>query len=207
MLEQDAAVETIGSEGRVRFWLARIGGGPLNSADLAAVALRLVFGLTLFAQGMSKVVTWSFFGPPQSTRGMADGFITLIGYDHAYALSCLLTATELVGGALLILGLLTSLGAAAYVGIMFQFVSLQWASGMFGNAEAPGFSQNLGMLCVGMAIAYLGAGHVSLDRALGLPLRGLKWGTAAITLGLVVGAVVVSFFGPGLFSSPPPPPG
>ena len=156
---------------------------------------------------MSKVVTWSIFGPPQSTRGMADGFITLIGYDHAYFLSCVLTATELVGGALLILGLLTSLGAASYIGIMFQFVSLQWATGMFGNAEAPGFSQNLGMLSVGAAIAYLGPGHLSLDRAFRWPLRGLKWGTAAIILGLAVGAIVVGFLGPGLFSAPPPPPG
>ncbi len=209
MLEQDAAaVETTGGgEGDASSWPQRVVGGPLNSADLAAVALRLAFGLILFAQGMSKVVSWSFFGPKQSTRELADGFITLIGYDHAYFLSCVLTATELVGGALLVLGLLTSLGAAAYIGIMFQFVSLQWASGMFGNAEAPGFSQNLGMLCVGAAIAYLGPGHLSLDGAFRLQLRGLRWGTAALVVGLTVGAIVVGFFGPGLFAAPPPPPG
>ena len=70
--------------------------------------------------------SFSIFGRASSTREFADGIITFGGYDHAYGLSCLLTATELIGGALLILGLLTPLGSAALIGIMFQFISLQW---------------------------------------------------------------------------------
>lgn len=184
--------------------LDRFLGGPLNSNDLAALILRVVFGVILIGQALPKVFSSSLFGHTSSTREIADGIITFAGYDHAYGLSCLLTATELIGGALLILGLLTPLASAALIGIMFQFISLQWNEGMFGHDDFLGFQTQLGYLAAAAAIAYLGAGHLSLDRTLGWRLHGLRWGTYALLFGLAVGIAVMVLFGPGLFSSPPP---
>jgi putative oxidoreductase len=186
--------------------LSRFVGGPLNATDLAACILRLVLGLTLFVQGASKVVSWSLFGHTSSTREFADGFITFAGYDHAWFLSCLLTATEIIGGLLLILGLLTPLGAAAYIGIMFQFVSLQWSDGMFGHGDLPGYFAQLEAIAAASTIALIGPGHLAVDRALGFKIWGLRWGAYAIAFGILVGILVVAIFGPGLFSAPPPPP-
>lgn len=181
----------------------RFVGGPLNSNDLAACIVRIVFGVVVLGQGMSKLVSWSILGHTSSTREYADGIITFFGYDHTYFLSCILTATEVTAGALLILGLLTPLGAAAVIGISFQFVSVQWPDGLFGHDELPGFYVQLWMLAVGVAIAYHGPGHLALDRALGLKLSGLRWGTYTIVLGLAVGMLVMAIFGPGLFTAPP----
>ena len=200
--EASAAVPT-DANSTTRF--NRFVGGPLNSNDLAAAALRVVFGVILLGQGMAKVFSFSIFGRASSTREFADGIITFGGYDHAYGLSCLLTATELIGGALLILGLLTPLGSAALIGIMFQFISLQWVDGMFGHDDFIGFNSQLGFLTVGAAIAYLGPGHFSLDRAFGWRLSGLRWGSIGVAFGLAVGIFVMAVFGPGLFSEPPPP--
>lgn len=186
-----------------RPWLRRFVGGPFNSTDLAAFILRLVFGVILLGQGMQKVFSFSIFGRASSTQEVADTMLTFAGYDHRFALSCLLTATEIIGGTLLILGLATPLGAAALMGIMFQFVSIQWPDGLFGHDDFVGFQTQLGVMAAAATIAYLGPGHLSLDRAFGWRLHGLRWGTYAIVFGLAVGVIVMAGFGPGLFSGPP----
>ena len=45
------------------------------------------------------------------------------------------------------------------------------------------------------AIAFIGPGRVSVDRALGWHLRGLSWGLFSILLGLGAGIVVLGWRG------------
>lgn len=138
-----------------------------GTLDLGLLVLRIAVGGVLIAHGLQKLFGW-WNGPG------IDGFrqvLTEAGYQHAHALAIAGPITELVAGLLLVLGLLTPVGAAAAVGVMVN----AWC---FTQAAEPGFQffvpngvEYPTVVALGAAaIALAGPGRIGLD-------YGRKWAT------------------------------
>lgn len=155
--------------------------------DAGLLVLHGLVGLLLAGHGAQKL--FGLFGGhgPEGTAGFMDSLGLRPGKLHAYAAG----AGELVGGALIALGLLVPLGAALIVAVMVAAALTAhrgkpiWVTA--GGAELP-----LVYGLVAFALAAVGAGDVSLDAALDLDLAGTGWALAALGVGLVggIGAVI-----------------
>src|SRR3546814_17476290 len=87
------------------------------------------------------------------------------GLLHAW----LASVTEIVGGALLILGLLTPLGGAATIGVMaVPGITNHRGNGFFIFRPGEGWEYVLTLAIAGFAIAVIGPGEWSLDDAFDL---------------------------------------
>jgi putative oxidoreductase len=145
--------------------------------------LRIVLGLTMAGHGTQKLFGW--FGGP-GLKGTA-GFFTSLGFRGGAALALLAAVAE-TSGVLLALGLITPLATFGISIVMLNAIgSVHWKNG-FWNGNG-GFEFNLLILTSAVAIAAIGPGRFSLDRALGWDdnLSGLWWG-----VGVLAGAIVVS---------------
>jgi putative oxidoreductase len=92
-----------------------------------------------------------------ASLGMKPGIV------HAW----LASLSEVGGGALLVLGLLTPLGAAAVIGVMLvAFLTNHRGNGYFIFRPGEGWEYVMTLLLVGFSIAVLGGGEWSLDHAL-----------------------------------------
>ena len=92
-------------------------------------------------------------------------------------------ASEAGGGALLAAGLLTPVGSAATIGVMSQAIRTVHApKGFF--VTSGGFEYNLTLAAAALALADVGPGPLSLDRALGTERKGLLVALAALAAGL-----------------------
>lgn len=150
----------------VERWRLRVGVGIRCSLltmnrpavrDAALLLFRAVLGLIFIAHGVDKmfmdgmdeiVGQFSALGIPQP---QIAGYATAIG--------------EMIGGAFLVIGLLTTFAAAALAIVMVGAVYfVHWGNGLFngdGGIEYPV------VLCLSLLmIVVFGAGRVSLDRAL-----------------------------------------
>ena len=155
--------------------------------DAGLLVLHGLVGLLLAGHGAQKL--FGLFGGhgPEGTAGFMDSLGLRPGKLHAYAAG----AGELVGGALIALGLLVPLGAALIVAVMVAAALTAhrgkpiWVTA--GGAELP-----LVYGLVAFALAAVSAGDVSLDAALDLDLAGTGWALAALGVGLVggIGAVI-----------------
>lgn len=150
----------------------------MDGPDIASLLVRLVVGVTLFAHGYNHV--WGGGGLAGTARWF-DSIGIRPGRVHAF----LASVTELVGGPMLVLGLLTPLGAACGVGTMVvALVANHLDNGFFIFRPGEGYEYVLMIVVVSLAIAALGGGAVSVDAVLGLSDELQGW------LGLAVAAVV-----------------
>ncbi len=189
--------------GRVDSTKARVQEG-ITGADVGLLVLRLGLGVVFLGHGLQKLGWFPGGGYPTSISEQ-KAFLIHFGYSSPSLMAWLITATEIVAGVSLLLGLLMPLGAAAVIGIAWQFVAgLQWDGGLFGNDTVGGYEQTLFMLVAAVALAYVGPGRLSVDRALGLKLDGMRWGSIGVGLGVVVGSIVLVAFGSGFGGAPPP---
>ncbi len=128
------------------------------TADAGLVALRATAGLVLAGHGAQQLFGW--WGGP--------GFDFMVkslgeaGYTPAKFFALLLGGTELVGGLLLAVGLLTPLACAAVIGVMFNaVVGVHWPAGLWApNGYELPLLFGVGALCIGAT----GPGRLSLDR-------------------------------------------
>jgi len=162
--------------------------GPGSTGfDAGMLLLRLVVGWTMVAHGAQKLLGW--FGGPGF--GGTARFLEQMGFRPGELHAVLSGGAELGGGLLLALGLLTPLGAAAVTGSMLVAITtVTWQNGFI--SAKGGYEYNLVLVASALAIAFAGPGRFSLDRALGLPLSGWRWGVGAAVLAVVTAAVVVS---------------
>lgn len=120
---------------------------------LALLALRVALGVIFIAHGAQKV-----FGGMQGTIKMvtALGFPWWMGY--------VLGAAELGGGILVLVGLLTRLGALAiFVDMCVAIDKVHWKNGL----KAPGgFEFPMACAAIAFALIFFGAGPISLDSVL-----------------------------------------
>lgn len=130
-------------------------------AGLAPLAVRVIVGIIMFAHGLQKLQGGpANFG--QALAGMGVPLPELMGY--------VVTFVELVGGALLIVGLLSRLAALLLtidlvVAILLVKVNIGLLSPQSGGVGAE---LDLALIAGFLAILLAGPGRFSLDYALGL---------------------------------------
>lgn len=132
-----------------------------QAADVALLLLRVATGAVFLAHGLNHI-----FGGGR-IAGTARWFQSLgmrPGIVHAW----LASVTEVVAGALLVVGLLTPLAGAAVVGVMLvAWITNHRKNGFFIFRPGEGWEYVMTLTVVGLVLAMLGPGEVSLDEALG----------------------------------------
>ena len=150
--------------------------------------LRVVVGLTLAAHGAQKVFGWFGGG---GLRGTATSFGSM-GFRPPSAMALTAGLSELAG-VVFALGLMMPFAALAMTSVMVVAVgSVHWKNGFF--VGKGGFEYNLTLWTVAIAVAAIGPGRFSLDRALGIDdnLSGVWWGVAVLAASLAGGLLVLS---------------
>jgi putative oxidoreductase len=150
--------------------------------DLALLVLRVVVGLLFVGHGAQKLFGSFGGGGLEGTADMFDGIGLRPGWLHAR----LGGTAELLGGALLALGLFTPFAAAALIGVMTSAIITVHARNGIWNTNR-GYEYNLVLIAVAFALAGVGAGAWSLDNAFGFDLHGTIWAIAALAAGLLGG--------------------
>ena len=134
----------------------------VNSINLALLALRCGVGAVMLAHGLNHIYgggkiagTGRWF----QSLGMKPGRL------HAWVASI----TEVVGGAMLVLGLLMPLAGSAVIGVMVvAWITNHRGNGFFIFRPGEGWEYVMTLTFAGLALAVLGAGEWSLDHALDL---------------------------------------
>jgi putative oxidoreductase len=152
--------------------------------DAALLMLRTVTGGLLAGHGSQKLFG-AFRGPgPEGTKGM----MRAIGLEPAEAMGTMAGASELVGGGLTALGLLSPLGPIISLAPMIMATTtVHWGKpiwGQMGGAEQP-----LTNAAVTGALALTGPGRYSLDDVVGI--RVPRWVSLATLAGVVGGSAAV----------------
>ena len=149
----------------------------MNSVNIAALVLRLVVGGTMIAHGWNH----AFGGKLPGTARWFESIGIRPGRVHALSA----TVTELAAGALLVLGLLTPLAAAAVVGTMVvALVANHAKNGFFVFRPGEGYEYVLMITLVSCAIGALGAGGWSVDHVAGFGVHG----RAGLAIAVLAGA-------------------
>jgi putative oxidoreductase len=152
--------------------------------DVGLLALRATTGLLLAGHGAQKLFGW--WGGP-NFEAIATGFAQA-GYAPGKFFALLTGCSELVGGLLLALGLLTPLGSAAAIGVMFNaVVAVLWNNGVWGP---DGYELPLLFGIVALSLAFTGPGRLSFDRGWRWAAGGAVPGLVSVGLGLT-GALIV----------------
>jgi|SRR5215211_2712492 len=150
--------------------------------DLALFALRIVVGGLFAAHGAQKLFG-SFGGHGLAGTGQ---FFEQLGLRPGERHARLAGLGEFGGGLLLVLGLLTPLGAAAIIGVMTVAVLTVHAPKGWQNTDG-GYEYNAVLAAVAFALACAGPGAWSIDDAFGLDSGGVGWGFLALAAGILGG--------------------
>jgi len=157
-------------------------GGHGFSMEIALLGLRLVVGLTFVAHAVPKLS--SAFGGG-GIQGTADAF-DQIGLRPSRFHAWLAALSELGGGLLIALGLVTPVAAAALIAVMTAAVlTVHLRNGFF--ATNNGYEYNLVLAVAAFALAGTGPGEWSLDNALDIDWAGADWALGALGAGVLGG--------------------
>lgn len=150
--------------------------------------LRAVVGLTLAAHGAQKLFGWFGGGGPRGTAGFFGG----LGFRPPLAMALVAGASEAAGLAFAF-GFLTPFAALAMASVMVVAVgSVHWQNGFW--VGKSGYEFNLVLWTVAVAVAAIGPGRFSIDRALGWDdnLSGVWWGVGVLAISIAGGLLVLS---------------
>jgi putative oxidoreductase len=154
--------------------------------ELGLFIIRVVVGLTMAAHGAQKLFGW--FGG--HGIGGTAGFFGQVGLRPARVHAMLAGMSELGGGLLLALGLLTPLACAAIIAVMVVAVAtVHLPKGFF--VTGGGYEYNLVIGAVAVGLAFTGPGPWSVDAALGLDPEPW-WGVAALLAGIAGAAAAIA---------------
>jgi putative oxidoreductase len=155
--------------------------------DIGLLILRVVVGGLLMGHGLQKLFGW-FGGGGLAGSG---GFLESLGFRSGRTWAIVNGLAETGGGLLLVLGLLTPLGAAVIIGTMaVASVAAHWKNGIW-NTKG-GYELPLTNMAAAAALAFVGPGAYSADAALELGWSGTWYGLGAVALGLVAAALVLA---------------
>lgn len=126
--------------------------------DLALLVSRVALGVILLAHGWQKFNEYTLDGTAASFGEM--------GIPAPAAAATFATAVEVLGGAALILGLLTPVAALINtVNLLGAFVLVHLGNGVF--VDKGGYELVLALVAGLLVIAALGAGKLSVDGLIG----------------------------------------
>jgi putative oxidoreductase len=153
---------TLSSKSQSRLFIPAFGSLYESLGDWSEALLRVSLGAILMPHGMQKLFGW--FGG-MGLAGNAALFDKL-GYSPGMFWGTLVGCTELIGGALLVLGLLTRPAAFAIAVFMLNAV---WFSSMTGGFFWTSRGSEFAILLFFAALYFVirGARTYSLDRAIG----------------------------------------
>ena len=157
-----------------------------DAVNLALLVLRVGAGAVMLAHGFNHIYGG---GQIEGTGRWFESLGMRPGIVHAW----LASLTEVLGGAMLVVGLLTPLAGAAVIGVMLVAgITNHRGNGFFIFRPGEGWEYVMTLGLVGFAIAVLGAGEWSLDHAVGWyeDLRGVPGLLVALVAG-VGGAVAL----------------
>jgi putative oxidoreductase len=157
----------------------------MKGTEVARWALRAVIGGTMIAHGVRHA----------RTLDGTTGWFASIGFREPRLQAVASAVVEVGAGAALVVGAATPLAASAVVGTMGVAArTVHLPNGFFVLNEGYEFVLNLGAASV--ALAALGPGRFSVDRALGLDRRlsGPQRATLAAGLGLATAAAQLAIF-------------
>ncbi|MEU6403791.1 DoxX family membrane protein [Streptomyces sp. NPDC046985] len=156
---------------------ARAAYAPGAAADCGLLLIRLTFGLLMAGHGSQKL--FGLFGGAGLTATGRD--FASLGYRPGKLFAVIGSASELLGGLGLAVGLLTPLAAAALIGVMINaMVTVTGAHGLWETDHGVEYSVCIAV--VALAVAAIGPGRLALDRF--FPWGRGGWTSAAFALGL-----------------------
>jgi putative oxidoreductase len=155
---------------------------------LGLLILRVVVGLALAAHGSQKL--FGAFGGG-GIQGTGAFFEQHLRFKPGNVYATMAGATELGAGLALALGFFTPVASAAVIGTMIVAgVAAHKDNGFF--ITRGGYEYTLILGTVASALAFVGPGRLSVDRALGWDLYGVVWGIVATVFGAVFGMCVLA---------------
>lgn len=159
----------------------------MNEIDVAMLVLRVWLGIVMLAHGVNHA---------RSQEGTAQWF-EKVGFRSPKLNARLSALTEIAVGLGLIVGLLTSIAAAALVATMFvAFWSVHRFAGFFVfHRPDEGYEYVATLSVAVLVLAMIGPGSASLDSAIGIDtsLDGFV-GAGIIALGLLAGVGQAAVF-------------
>jgi len=159
--------------------------------------LRVIVGSVFFAHGAQKLFGWWEGG---GLRGTAK-WLGSSGFRPPLLMASVVAVSE-SSGAVFALGLATPFVALLMASTMVVAVGqVHWKNGFFSGKG--GYEFNLTLWGAAVAVAAIGPGRFSLDRALGWDdnISGVWWGVGVLVLSLAGGLLVLATKG-----EPPPQP-
>lgn len=131
-----------------------------SRAGIGALVLRVPVGTILTAHGAQKLFGWfGGYGLEGTGQWMAS-----IGFEPGLLMALLAGMAEFAGGIALVLGLLTRPAAAVAAFTMMVAMTVHIGNGLF--LSNNGYEYALSLLAATLALAFLGAGALSIDAQL-----------------------------------------
>lgn len=162
----------------------------IDAINLALLVLRCGVGAVMLAHGINHIFGG---GKIAGTGRWFESLGMKPGPLHAWLASIM----EIVGGALLILGLLMPLAGASVVGVMLvAWITNHRGNGFFIFRPGEGWEYVMTLTLAGFALAILGAGEWSLDHVLELDedLVGATGLVVALVAGVGGAAALLAVF-------------
>jgi putative oxidoreductase len=161
-------------------------------ADVGLLVLRLVLGGIFILHGLQKL--FGLFNGPGISGFSA--FLSEIGFSQSTLLTWVTGLSELIGGALLVLGLFTPLGAAAILGVMLNVIYLKADTGAGFLMSNPngGYEWEASLAGAAFALLFAGPGRVSLDRPTPWYRHAVAFGIAGLIVAGGVTAITLLVF-------------
>jgi putative oxidoreductase len=144
-----------------RYYIPALGNLWASLQSIALPLLRAGLGIILMAHGSQKL--FGMFGG-MGLNGNAALFDKL-GYHPGMVWGTLVGCTELIGGALLVIGLFTRPAALAVVIFMIFSIHFTSAQGFFWTKGGMEYSILIGL--VALAFLIRGGGDYSVDKSIG----------------------------------------
>ena len=129
--------------------------------NIGLLIIRVVIGLIFMGHGAQKLFGW--FGG-YGIKG-TGGWFESIGIKPGAAMALLAGLTELIGGILFTLGLLTPLAGIMIAGTMVMAIAKVHAPNGLWSTE-NGYEYNLTVIAVVIGVALIGPGQYALDALL-----------------------------------------